>query len=91
VQARPGNIPNELTIDISGLQIGDAVRVRDLPLPAGVTTDLDPEEPVIIASGSPLSADEAELEASDEAAAEAAASGAGDAAGGGSGDAGSEG
>jgi large subunit ribosomal protein L25 len=74
VQARPGNIPNELTIDISDLRIGDTVRVHDLPLPEGVTTELDPEETVIIASGSPLAAEEAELEATDAAeAAEAAA------------------
>src|SRR6185312_7320530 len=33
VKAKPGSIPNELVADISGLTIGDAVRVSDLSLP----------------------------------------------------------
>lgn len=49
VNAKPADIPNELTVDISGLTIGEAIRVSDLSLPAGVTTDVDPEE--AIASG----------------------------------------
>lgn len=48
VMAKPGSIPNELTIDISGLTIGESLRVSDLSLPAGVETDADPEEPVVI-------------------------------------------
>jgi len=47
VHAKPQSIPNELTVDVSGLAIGDVIRVGDLPLPAGVTTSLDPEEPVV--------------------------------------------
>lgn len=50
VAAMPADIPNEINIDISELQIGDAVRVGDLPLPAGVTTEVDAEEPVVTAS-----------------------------------------
>jgi large subunit ribosomal protein L25 len=48
VSAKPGSIPNELTVDISGLTIGDAVRVGDLQLPEGVETDVDAEEPIVI-------------------------------------------
>jgi large subunit ribosomal protein L25 len=48
ISAKPGSIPNEITADISGLSIGDAVRVGDLVLPAGVETEVDPEEPVVI-------------------------------------------
>jgi large subunit ribosomal protein L25 len=48
VSAKPGSIPNELTVDISGLTIGDAVRVGDLTLPEGVETDVDAEEPIVI-------------------------------------------
>ena len=36
---------------ISGLTIGDAIRVGDLQLPSGVTTDVDPEEAVVIGQG----------------------------------------
>jgi large subunit ribosomal protein L25 len=50
ISAKPGSIPNELTADISGLTIGDAVRVGDLTLPDGVETEVDPEEPVVIGS-----------------------------------------
>ncbi len=49
VKAKPGAIPNELTVDISALTIGDAVRVGDLMLPDGVETDVDPEEPLVTA------------------------------------------
>jgi large subunit ribosomal protein L25 len=49
VTAKPGDIPSGLTVDISGMTIGDSVRVGDLTLPAGVTTDVDPEEAVAVA------------------------------------------
>ncbi|MBW3626789.1 MAG: 50S ribosomal protein L25, partial [Actinobacteria bacterium] len=49
VSATPGTIPNEFVYDISGMVIGDSVRVGDLPLPSGVTTEVDPEEPVAVA------------------------------------------
>jgi large subunit ribosomal protein L25 len=48
VRAKPGSIPNELTIDISGLTIGESLRVSDLTLPEGVETEVDPEEAVVI-------------------------------------------
>ena len=48
VNASPDNIPNELEMDISALGIGDSLRVSDIVLPAGVTTDMDPEETVAI-------------------------------------------
>src|SRR4051794_9800126 len=48
IRAKPGSIPNELTIDISGLTIGDTLRVSDLALPEGVETEVDAEEPVVM-------------------------------------------
>jgi large subunit ribosomal protein L25 len=48
IKAKPGSIPNEITVDISALTIGDAIRVGDLTLPAGVETEVDPEEAVVI-------------------------------------------
>jgi large subunit ribosomal protein L25 len=47
VRAKPADIPNLLELDVSGLTIGAALRVADLQLPAGVTTDLDDEVPVV--------------------------------------------
>lgn len=37
VEALPGSIPDRLELDISALEIGDALRVSDLDVPAGVT------------------------------------------------------
>jgi large subunit ribosomal protein L25 len=62
----PGNIPNELTVDVSTLQIGGHIRVGDLALPAGVTTEVDPEETVLLAQVTRASI---EIEEADEAAA----------------------
>lgn len=49
VNAKPADIPNDLVVDVSDMVIGDTIRVGDLPLPSGVTTDVDPEEAVVIA------------------------------------------
>ena len=49
IAALPGDIPPKIEIDVSGLEIGDAIRVGDLKLPAGVSTEIDPEAPVVIA------------------------------------------
>jgi large subunit ribosomal protein L25 len=48
--AKPADIPAGLTVDISGLEIGSALRVSDIALPDGVTTAVDPEEAVVTAS-----------------------------------------
>ncbi|MGH9137580.1 MAG: 50S ribosomal protein L25 [Acidimicrobiales bacterium] len=50
LKAKPADIPNELTVDISGLQLGDTIRVGDLTLPSGVTTEVDAEDPVVTTS-----------------------------------------
>ena len=61
VHAKPADMPASIEIDITDLEIGDAIRVSDLNFPAGVTTDLDPETPVVIGrkrSGAVLEAEE---------------------------------
>lgn len=57
----PRRIPSEISIDISEMQLGDIIRVGDLTLPAGATTTLDPETPVVtvILSRSAVAAGEA--------------------------------
>ena len=50
IVAKPGDIPSQLTVDITNLEIGSAMRVSDITLPAGVTTPVDPEEAVVTAS-----------------------------------------
>jgi large subunit ribosomal protein L25 len=72
VHTTPTNIPNEISVDVSGLNIGDSIRVGDLPLPEGVTTDVDPEEAVVIAqvTRATIEAEGAEATEAAEAAAE---------------------
>lgn len=50
VNARPGNIPNQLDADISHLDIGTSLLVSEIALPEGVTTDADPDESVAVGS-----------------------------------------
>ena len=49
IAALPGDIPTKIEIDVSGLAIGDVIRVSDLKLPPGVSTEVDQESPVVIA------------------------------------------
>jgi large subunit ribosomal protein L25 len=46
----PAAIPSEVTLDISDLVPGDALRVADIVLPAGAVADADPEAMVVLAS-----------------------------------------
>jgi large subunit ribosomal protein L25 len=46
VFAKPGSIPNEITIDISDLKVGDSVRVSDIVLPDGARPALELDEAV---------------------------------------------
>jgi large subunit ribosomal protein L25 len=77
VQATPGRIPNIIEVDISRMAIGDAIRVGDLSLPEGVTTEVDPEDTVVVAQGSAVAAEMEAIEEAEEAeaAAEEAAEG----------------
>ena len=47
VQCAIENLPNDITIDVTELDTGDNVLVRDLTLPAGVTCFLDPRVPIV--------------------------------------------
>ena len=62
VIAKPGDIPPSFTIDVSAMVIGDVIRVHDLALPAGVTTPLDPETPLVTAEATRASIEDEEAE-----------------------------
>ena len=47
VNATAATIPQVIEVDISELEMGHVIRVSDLVLPNGVTTDVDPETPVV--------------------------------------------
>ncbi|MCU1451645.1 MAG: ribosomal protein Ctc-form [Acidimicrobiales bacterium] len=70
IKAKPMDIPSGIEADISGLVIGEAVRVADLKLPSGVETEVDPEESVVV--GQPPTAEELPTPAEGEEAAEGA-------------------
>ncbi|WP_298964134.1 50S ribosomal protein L25/general stress protein Ctc [uncultured Methylobacterium sp.] len=66
----PDAIPEALTVDLTGKDIGDAIHVSDLLLPAGASTALDAE--ATVATLVPPTVLGAEVEAEEAAVAEAA-------------------
>lgn len=46
VTAKPADVPDEIEVDISGLTLGDSIKVGEVALPAGVTTSTDPDDSV---------------------------------------------
>jgi large subunit ribosomal protein L25 len=47
VTTTPNNMPNEFVVDITDMQLGDIIRLADLPMPSGVTAHGDPEMPIV--------------------------------------------
>ena len=75
INALPANIPSGIDADISALTIGGQVRVSDLVLPDGVTTDVDPETAVAIGQPPRVTVEEEAAAAEGEAAEGEAAEG----------------
>jgi large subunit ribosomal protein L25 len=48
VKAKPADIPTQLEATIDDLDIGDSITVADIVLPAGVTTDVDPDTQLVL-------------------------------------------
>jgi large subunit ribosomal protein L25 len=46
IAAKPDAIPSKIEVDVTALDIGDAIHAGDLKLPAGVRTTLEPKEAV---------------------------------------------
>ncbi|OIO10833.1 MAG: hypothetical protein AUJ52_03285 [Elusimicrobia bacterium CG1_02_63_36] len=47
VRCLPGRIPQEIRVDISTLEMGAGIHVKDLVIPEGVEVLADPEQPVV--------------------------------------------
>jgi len=79
VYAKPGAIPNELTVDVAEMELHDSIRVGDLSLPSGVRTEVDEDEVIVSAQISRETIEVAEeeefIEALDELAEAAAEAG----------------
>jgi large subunit ribosomal protein L25 len=43
IECLPRDLPDVLRVDVSALDIGDSIHVREIQLPAGVTTRIQPE------------------------------------------------
>ena len=70
VEALPGNIPEHLDADLSDMEVGDVLRLEDIPAIPGVTFLDDPHETVIATVSTPRGLVELEEEAAEEEAAE---------------------
>jgi large subunit ribosomal protein L25 len=44
VEGKPGQLPNEIVHDVSALELGEQLHVRDLAIPAGIVIVTDSEE-----------------------------------------------
>jgi large subunit ribosomal protein L25 len=55
VRATPTDIPGSIEVDVTGLAIGDTIKVSDLKLPSRVTTDVSPDEVVVVGSATRVS------------------------------------
>src|SRR5215217_7348298 len=62
VESLPGDIPQELTVDVSALGMGENLTLADMSLPEGVTLISDPEE-VAATVTAPTEITEEDLEA----------------------------
>lgn len=74
VVTTPRSIPNEFVIDVTDMQVGDVIRLSDLPMPAGVTAAGDPDMPIVttLVTRGAVAEEGAEGEAEAEAEGEAA-------------------
>jgi large subunit ribosomal protein L25 len=43
IECLPGDLPDRITVDVSQLNIGDSIHVRDIQFPAGVTPKVQPD------------------------------------------------
>ena len=73
VRTTPRNIPDGVTIDVSEMTMDTVIRVEDIPLPAGVVAEAEPDAAVVTVLTMRTPVLDAEEAAAEEAAAEAAA------------------
>lgn len=62
VECLPTNIPNQLTLDISGLHLGHHLEAREVPLPEGVVLLDDPERVIVLVAAPAVAEEEEEDE-----------------------------
>jgi len=58
VKAKPTDIPSQIEIDVTELDLGDAITVAALTMPAGVTTDVDESTQLVLGLATRFSIEE---------------------------------
>ena len=51
IECLPGNIPDNITIDVSDLKMAHSIHVSDIPLPEGIVILDQPKIPVVSVLG----------------------------------------
>ncbi len=67
VEALPGDVPEHIDADLTGMEVGDVLRLEDIPSIEGVTFLDDPHETVIATVSTPRGLVELEAEEAEEA------------------------
>jgi large subunit ribosomal protein L25 len=62
IEALPKDLPQVIEVDVTNLNVGESLHVRDLQLPAGVTAITDPDQTVVAISESRVEDTEAPAE-----------------------------
>ncbi len=63
VSVDPSSLPNHIDIDVSELNVGDSIHVRDLKLPAGVSVLTDADASVVVVAAPKVNATDAAADA----------------------------
>lgn len=63
VTVDPSAIPNHIDVDVTALNIGDSIHVRDLKIPAGVTVLTDTDASVVVVAAPKVNATDAAADA----------------------------
>jgi large subunit ribosomal protein L25 len=63
VEVDPSAIPNHIDVDVSALNVGDSVHVRDLVLPAGIKVLTDADASVVVVAAPKVNATDAAADA----------------------------
>jgi large subunit ribosomal protein L25 len=67
IRCLPDQIPESIEIDVTGLEIGDSVHLRDISLPAGAEAEIDADRTICSVTPPTVAAPSAEEAAAEEA------------------------
>ena len=65
VSCAAGNIPDEITVDVSGMEIGDSLHISEVDMPEGVTSAITDRDPTIVTVVASRAAVEEDVEEED--------------------------